>query len=324
MKKATKIWLIIAALLVVAGLALFTAAMSAYRWNFTRLSTVTYETNTYEISEIFTNISIDTDTADIIFLPSPDGKCRVECCEEEKAKHSVTVQEGTLTIQLMDERTVEDYIPYIGINIGSPKITVYLPEGQYASLSVRGSTGDIDVPEAMQFGDVDISFSTGDVSFSASAAASVKIKTGTGSIRMEHTSTGTLDLSVSTGHIAVSDVACEGNVQVSVSTGKVNFTNLRCQNLLSQGNTGDILLENVIAADSFSIERTTGDVTLVRCDASEIFIKTTTGDVHGSLLSEKIFIAQTDTGDVTVPRISSGGMCQIDTTTGDIHITLVS
>ena len=74
MKKATKIWLIIAALLVVAGLVLFAAAMSAYRWNFTRLSTVTYENNTYEISEIFTNISIDTDTADIIFLPSPDGR----------------------------------------------------------------------------------------------------------------------------------------------------------------------------------------------------------------------------------------------------------
>ena len=323
MKKATKMWLIIAALLVVAGLVLFVAAMSAYRWNFTRLSTVTYETNTYEISEMFTNISIDTDTADIIFLPSHDGKCRVECYEEEKAKHSVTVQDSTLTIQLIDERTAEDYIPYIGINVGSPKITVYLPEGQYASLSVRGSTGDIDVPEAMQFGDVDISFSTGDVSFSASAA-SVKIKTGTGSIRMEHTSTGTLDLSVSTGHIAVSDVACEGNVQVSVSTGKVNFTNLRCQNLLSQGNTGDIQMENVIAADSFSIERTTGDVALVRCDASEIFIKTTSGDVHGSLLSEKVFIAQTGTGDVTVPRISSGGMCQIDTTTGDIYITLVS
>ena len=323
MKKATKIWLIIAALLVVAGLVLFVAAMSAYRWNFTRLSTVTYETNTYELSEDFRNISIKIDTADVAFALSDNETCRVECYEEEKANHSVTVQDSTLTIQLIDERTVEDYIPYIGINIGSPKITVYLPEGQYASLSVRGSTGDIDVPEAMQFGDVDISFSTGDVSFSASAA-SVKIKTGTGSIRMEHTSTGTLDLSVSTGHIAVSDVACEGNVQVSVSTGKVNFTNLRCQNLLSQGNTGDIQLENVIAADSFSIERTTGDVALVRCDASEIFIKTTTGDVHGSLLSEKMFIAQTDTGDVTVPRISSGGMCQIDTTTGDIHITLVS
>ena len=324
MKKATKIWLIIAALLVVAGLALFTAAMSAYRWNFTRLSTVTYETNTYEIGEDFRNISINIDTADVVFALSDSGSCRVECYEEEKAKHSVTVQEGTLTIQLVDERSPEDYIQHIGINVGSPKITVYLSEGQYASLSVRGSTGDIDVPEAMQFGDVDISFSTGDVSFFASAAASVKIKTGTGSIRMEHTSAGTLDLSVSTGHIAVSDAACDGNVQVSVSTGKVSFTNLRCQSLLSQGNTGDILMENVIATDSFSIKRTTGDVALVRCDASEIFIKTTTGDVHGSLLSEKMFIAQTDTGDVTVPRISSGGMCQINTTTGDIHITLVS
>ena len=81
-------------------------------------------------------------------------------------------------------------------------------------------------------------------------------------------------------------------------------------------------MENVIAADSFTIERTTGDVTFDRCDASEIFVKTDTGDVRGSLLSEKVFIAQTDTGSVTVPRVGSGGMCQINTDTGDIFITI--
>ena len=68
------------------------------------LSTAKYETNTYEVSDAFDGISIDTDTADIVFAFSDNGKCRVECHEEEKAKNSVTVEEGTLTIKLLYER----------------------------------------------------------------------------------------------------------------------------------------------------------------------------------------------------------------------------
>lgn len=285
MRKSTKIWLIIAALLVVAGISLFAAAMTAYHWNFTRLSTVTYETTTYEISESFSNISIHVRTADIIIVPSPEGKCRVECYEEEKGSHCVTVENDTLTVELTDARTAEDYIAYIGINIDSPKITVYLPMAQYASIFAQASTG---------------------------------------SIRMEQIHADTLDLTVNTGKITLSDATCQGTVTVNVTTGKSDIADLRCENLISSGNTGDINMKNVIAADSFSIQRTTGDVDFDRCDACEIYVKTNTGDVRGSLLSEKDFIAQTDTGNVTVPRIGTGGVCQIDTTTGDIYITLVS
>lgn len=46
-------------------------------------------------------ISMNTDTADIIFALSDDGKCKVECREEENAKHSVTVKDGTLVVELL-------------------------------------------------------------------------------------------------------------------------------------------------------------------------------------------------------------------------------
>ena len=49
---------------------------------------------------------------------------------------------------------------------------------------------------------------------------------------------------------------------------------------------------------------------------------TDTGDVKGSLLSEKIFIPTTDTGDVDVPKTVTGGRCEITTDTGDIKITV--
>ena len=63
----------------------------------------------------------------------------------------------------------------------------------------------------------------------------------------------------------------------------------------------------------------------LRCDRSapaELFVETDTGDVRGSLLTEKTFIVQTDTGSVDVPETTTGGKCEITTDTGDIEIEI--
>lgn len=319
MRKTTKIWIVIAASLVFVGLIMFAAVMSEYKWDFSKLSTGKYETNTYEISEEFSNLSMNTDTADIIFALSDDGKCRVECYEEEKAKHSVAVQENTLVIKMIDERTWYDYI---GINFGSPKITVYLPKAEYASLFIKESTGDIEIPKNFKFEGVDISSSTGDVNFFASASKLIKIRTSTGNVCVENTSAETLDLSASTGRITVSNVICGGDANINVSTGRTNLNNIECKNLTSSGDTGDISLNHVIAAEKFSIKRSTGDVRFDGSDAAEILVETDTGDVTGTFLSEKIFFVETDTGSVDVPESITGGRCEITTDTGDIELDI--
>lgn len=319
MRKSTKTWLVIVASLLVVGLIMFAVALSEYNWDFTKLSTGKYETNTYEISEDFSNLSINTDTADIIFALSDDGKCRVECYEEEKAKHSVTAQEGTLVIKTINEKSWYDYI---GINFGSPKIAVYLPKAEYTSLFINESTGDIEIPKDFKFEGVDASLSTGDVKFLASASDFIKIKTSTGNICVENASAGALNLSVSTGGITVSNVICAGDVNVNVSTGKTNLNDIECKNLTSSGDTGDIFLNNVISTEKFSIKRSTGDVRFSDSDAHEISVETDTGDVTGTLLSEKVFITQTDTGGVDVPKTVTGDRCEITTDTGDIKITI--
>lgn len=319
MRKTAKIWLVIAASLVFVGLIMFAAVMSEYKWDFSKLSTGKYETNTYEISEEFSNLSMNTDTADIIFALSDDGKCRVECYEEEKAKHSVAVQENTLVIKMIDEKSWYDYI---GINFGSPKITVYLPKAEYTSLFINGSTGDIEIPKNLKFEGVDISLSTGDVNFFASASKLIIIKTSTGNICVENTSAGTLDLSASTGRITVSNVICGGDANINVSTGRTNLNNIECKNITSGGGTGDISLNNVIAAEKFSIKRSTGDVRFDGSDAAEILVETDTGDVTGTFLSEKTFFVETDTGSVDVPESITGGRCEITTDTGDIELDI--
>ncbi len=319
MSKKTKVWLIIAASLMLVGLILFAAGMAAHNWDFTKLSTEKYETNTYEINEEFSGISVNTDTAGIFFAASDDDACRVVCYEQENSRHTVDVQDSTLIIRVVDER---EWYEYIGINFGTPKITVYIPQGEYGALSVKSSTGDVEIPKDFKFKSIDISESTGNVTNYASASEVIKIKTSTGDIRVENVSANTLDLSVSTGGITISNVTCEGDVKLNVSTGKAKLTDVECKNVISSGSTGDISLKAVNAAEKFSIERNTGDVKFDGCDAAEIFIETDTGDVTGSLLSEKVFIVETDTGSVDVPKTVTGGRCEITTDTGDVRIQI--
>lgn len=320
MKTGTKIWLIVAAALVLVGGGLFVVTMTMIGWDFSKLSTVKYETNKYDISEDFNGISIRTDTSDVAFVLSDDGMCRVECYEEEDRKHSVSVKDGTLTV----ERAEKDILGHIGFNFGTPKITVYLQKTEYEALLIKASTGDIEIPKAFTFLNADISLSTGDVAFCATTAETVKINASTGKVKVEDASVGALDITVTTGNVSVRDVTCGGEIKVGVSTGKTNLVDVACKSLVSSGNTGDITLKNVIAEASFNVRRSTGDVTFEGSDAAEIFVQTSTGDVEGSLLSSKVFIANTDTGKVDVPKSITGGRCEITTDTGDIRISVIN
>ena len=51
-------------------------------------------------------------------------------------------------------------------------------------------------------------------------------------------------------------------------------------------------------------------------------IETDTGDVDGTLLSDKLFLTETSTGDIRVPNTADGGICDIKTDTGDIKIAI--
>lgn len=317
MSKKTKIWLIAAASLVLGGCIIIGGAFMMLNWDIAKLTTHNYETAEHKISESYKDIYIVSDTADIKLVTSENTDTSVICYEQKNLKHTVAVKDGTLTIEIVDNRK---WYENIGINFGSPKITVYVPQGEYGAFCVKSSTGDVEIPAEFKFESIDISQSTGDVVSYASVTDTIKIKTSTGNIRLENISAGDLDLSVSTGRVTASGVNCVGEVKVGVTTGKTYISDVKCSSLSSSGDTGDISLKNVIAAESFFIMRSTGDVAFEMCDASNIFVQTDTGDVSGSLLSEKVFMPQSDTGKIDVPKTMNGGKCEIITDTGDIKM----
>lgn len=272
MSKKTKIWLIIATALVLIGCILFVSVMKMCKWDFTKLSTVKYETATYEFSESIYKFIANTNTADIVFLPSENEKTTVVCYQQKNIPHTVTAEDGikgyALTISANDSRK---WYEHIGINFGTPKITIYLPKGEYGSLLMNCSTGNIELPKNCTF-------------------EHIKVKT-------------------STGKITAFDINCTETFESKVTTGKLKANNITCNNFFSNGNTGEVYLENVIAKKEINIKRSTGDIKFTGCDAKKVHIETDTGDVKGSLLSSKTFITKTDTGSIKVPETFRGEKC---------------
>lgn len=275
-----KAWLIVAGVLILVGCLLLSVVMSGIKWNFAKLVTAKYETNRYEFDETFTNISVLTETADVVLQPATDGKTSVVCYEQEHATHAVTLKDGTLGIRLLDERK---WYEHIGINFQSPKITLYIPQSRCGDLTVESTTGDVEIAEGFQFDRVVLTLTTGD-------------------IRLQKLTAEALDL--------------------ELTTGDVQLTDTNCKTLNIEGTTGKMVLKNVIAAEKLTLELSTGSIRFDGCDAGEIKAETSTGSITGSLLTPKIFYAESNTGKVTVPRTTTGGICELTTNTGSIKITL--
>ena len=321
MSKTVKIWLTAAAALVALGVILFAVSMIANGWDFNKLGTVTYTTNIYEVDGDFKNISIDVETTKIEFVPAGNGQCKIVCFEDEKVRHSASVQNGTLTIGTVDTRK---WYEHFSISFDQPKMTVYLPENEYDSLSIETDTGDIAIPKDFSFDTLKIDGYTYDVDCLASVSQGIEIKLSTGDIRLKELATEQLKLTTDTGRIQVNTADVGANIRIETDTGRVELTDTSCNELYAESDTGSITLKNVIGAGSFTIESDTGDITFDRSDAAEIFAQTDTGDITGTLLSDKVFLTETSTGRISVPKTVTGGKCELKTSTGDIKIEVIS
>ena len=315
-------WIIAAVIVFILGFVIIIGGFAMSGFNFEKISNVKYETNTYELSENFNNIKINAATSDIVFVRYEEDNAKVVCFESEAEKHTVTVKDNTLSIDKI--KTEQSWVNKLfSFNFKNPKITVYLPFSDYIDLSITTSTGDVKIPQNLNFKSVNVSGSTSEVKFAASVWGTLKIKLSTGDVVIDRISAGSVDIQTTTGDVNIYSTNCgENDVKITVTTGDVRVSGINCKNFSSDGSTGDVNLKNVRAIEAITIKRGTGDVIFDESDAASIYVKTTTGDVTGTLLSEKKFVTHSTSGDIKVPSSSSGGICEIDVTTGDISISI--
>ena len=276
-------------------------------------------TNTHVIEQAYGGIDFTLGTSDLDFYLSSDGSTKVVCKESEKLKNEVSVVDGVLTVKSVDSRQWYESIFSWGIE---RRVSVYLPSAAYGDLKIVASTGNVDIPSDFGFNTANIRVSTGSITFKSNVAETAKFVASTGSINLSDMKVTTLDVESSTGSTTVKNVDVFGKAHFEASTGSFRATDLHADTLEIKRSTGTTELTNVLVDNNLTIKASTGDVTFRDCDADTLDIETSTGDVRGTLLTDKIFSVKTDTGHVSVPTSTTGGLCKIKTNTGDIEISI--
>ncbi len=257
MSKATKIWLTVAAVLILVGGVLFAVTMMANGWDFARLSTVTYETKTYTITEDFTGVAVIADTADVTILPAENGKATVVCTTPKTQPHTPVVQDGTLTVTAEDNRAWHEYI---SVSFVSTKVAVYLPQEVLDTIAVTVSTGDVALEGLTGLKDVTLTCSTGDVTLRDLTCQNLSTTADTGDLAM----TGVLvrqkmAVERSTGNVKLT--GCDGgDITIRTSTGDVTGTLLTPKTFTAESDTGRVTVPDTLADQRCRVFTDTGDI----------------------------------------------------------------
>ena len=179
------------------------------------------ETHEYEIKENYKDIKITTDTADIQFILSESPNSLIVCEEEKNANHSVIVKENTLRIEVDDNKKwYED----IGINLRTPKITVYLGKSEYGNISLKTDTGNILLDNIIATGKFVIETDTGNVKFEACDASEVFIETDTGNVTGSFLTDKVVFAESDTGNIDIPKVNADEKCEIITDTGNIKIT----------------------------------------------------------------------------------------------------
>lgn len=299
MKRSTKIFIVVALVMLAAGIILFVGGAISVGFNFKELAGTLAE-QTYVIEESFDNIQMNGDVCGFRIARSEDGTCRVVIKQLDRLDYSSEVINGTLTVRETDNRK---WYERIGIFTGVSEAVVYLPEDEYAGVTAESDVGYVTVEGGFTFD-------------------RVTLKSDTGKISVNGVKVGALDAEASTGAVVIEKVHASGGIATDVSTGRTVISSVECASLDIESDTGRVRLANVLVEGDMRVENDTGNVILEDCDAAAMRITTDTGDVRGTVLSDKIFYARSDTGKVRVPKATTGGLCEIETDTGDIEIEI--
>lgn len=275
--------------------------------------------NKYDVEEDFSDLYVSTVSSDVKILPSDDGTTYVKTKDRDKISHEVKVDDGKLSVELIDSRAWYDHIiPFFGNTV----IEIYLSGENYSQLDINATTGNALVSECFTFEKgIFIEQTTGNIDLKCDSQGDTKLTITTGSVDLNGVDTKSLEITTSTGSMKLEGVNTD-SLDINTTTGSVKLEGVNTDSLDINTTTGSIRVNNSYCKNTTKIETSTGSVRLDRFDSKDIFIETTTGSVHGKLMSAKVFDVDTTTGSIDIPENGEGGTCYIRCTTGSVNISI--
>lgn len=187
-----------------------------------------------------------------------------------------------------------------GTIISSTGDIVISKEFSFDNLKINQSTGDSNIScQVIHF--LEMESSTGDKHLDGVSAENISLKASTGKVEVKNSEvSNALTINTSTGGITLTNVNAN-TISSTCSTGSISLTAVRLiDNLSIKASTGDVTIVDSDAG-SIDINTSTGDVNALFLTNKIVYAETSTGRINIPHLSDGgICNIKTSTGDITV------------------------
>ncbi len=284
-----KTFVILGAILLVAGVAVFVGGMTAGGWDFSILNTVRYTQKSYDAEGAVTSVHIEysnaaisveySETAERVHIDYP---VRLNERDEESAQIEITEKDGALTVVEHVEWEKNLFQWSLG---NSPAVRVVLPAGQNIALDLCTQNGSISL------------------NADGEALPSLDLHSNNGSISASGALTVAEDATFSTsnGSVEVSGVSAAGDLTLRTSNGSMRAENISADSLEARSSNGSLRLTDIAAADSLTAKTNNGAIELLGdITAKMLTVSTSAGDIamHDGMIDAQEIAMTTELGSI--------------------------
>ncbi len=319
MKKSTKVILIVALCMFLSGIFVCMSALSMKGMDFDNMfkDNSTVRVATYD--EVFLSVDAQVKSGSLEIFPTSDDELKIECTEPENTYYDIKFEGDTLVIRRIDNRQWHQYF----MNFSREGIKIYLPERAYEDIKLDASSGKIIVNDGLSCRNLTAESTSGSVrAYGINAQELVSLKGTSGQVVSDTVKAENMKVSCTSGKVTLGNIELTGDLNVENSSGNVEASSVNCTSFSAENTSGGITCSGVIAQDNINAKNTSGSINILQSDAQTLNLKSTSGSIRGTLLSDKIFIAESTSGSVKVPQTTQGGICKVKTTSGSVDITV--
>ena len=303
MKKATKIILITALVLILGGFALSIGTLAIAGLPFGE------EYHAYR-TEHDAALSIRTDlNSASLYIRQTDGDKIVVTCNDVENDRRITVTErnGVLEITYEAEPWYRDVRSWVSFGV-SPKydVEIAIPKvyDTAKKITIEAKSGRVEVEE-VALPSADFNVTSGFVEFD------------------EVTCAGALSISTASGMIVLDKVRTAGALSIRATSGSIHLSDIKCGGDLSiDGTSGSLRLETIWVGGSLMAGRTSGTITgeAITCKG-DLLLQTNSGAIHVDDASAASLQARATSGSLKFEDLMANDI-HLETTSGAIRATI--
>ena len=321
MKKAKKSPIALAIVFICIGIALILSSLLLSGFDLSFASSLQFTAKEHKVTLPFDSIQVEDIDCNVVLRPSKDNTCTVVGDETSKLFNVVSVENGTLTVRRRDERAWHERILVFGE--ANPTLTVYLPVREYDTLSLQTTAGDLRAQAPFVFRKATLKSVSGDVHLTAAIRESLSLSTTSGSIFAEGQTLPSLNASSTSGSITLRRISAN-ELKLFSDSGKIRVEDgVTVETLEAHTTSADMLLSGVTVKKTLHVIGVSGNVALFDTEFADAYVETESGNVAGTLRSQKKFDIQTVSGVVLHPECNEGAPLCVRTVSGNVSFSFL-